>query len=174
MSDNPYYEQAMQSPAKDRFHRKVPQMVMEATLDPHEKAISAIGGTHGQNRPGQLIVTNKGVRWYGVFPFKKHDYWALGTRMELIRNLPPHILLGGNYLFQVGLMPRAAKEFVSLYQLMCESMRWEAEHAEPEPVPVVLTNVSVGDELIKLEQLLNSGRLTEVEFETAKAKLLGA
>jgi len=174
-NNDPYYEQVTQMPAYRRFHPKVPGMLAEATLDPNEEIISAVGAAHGQGHGGQLIITNKRIRWAERFPFKKHDHWPLGTTMEMHRSFPqPIILLGGELLFQGSLNPRPFKEFVSLHQVMVESMRWEAEHAPAEPVPVVLANVSIGDELIKLEQLLNSGRLSEGEFETAKVKLLGA
>ncbi|MDQ6945484.1 MAG: hypothetical protein M3256_04260 [Actinomycetota bacterium] len=173
---NPYYDRLQNLPAYGRFDPKVPDYLAEVTLDSVEAVISSIKCNHGQGHLGHLVITTERLRWFQRLLTKTHDHLPLTTTMVLRRCLPPVIELATGDLFQSrAVSPRLFKDFVGLHQQLVEALRWEAEHGQPDPVPVVLASpaASLSQELDRLSAQLATGVLTPAEFAAAKRHLLG-
>lgn len=173
---NPYYDRLQHLPAYGRFDPKVPGYLAEVTLDPEEAVIASIKCNHGQGHLGHLAITTTRLRWFQRLITKTHDHWPLPTTMVIRRGIPTVIELATGDLFQSrAVSPTLFKDFVGLHQQLVEAMRWEVEHGEPDPMPVVMTGegASLSHELDRLGQQLAAGVLTPAEFAAAKRQLLG-
>jgi hypothetical protein len=173
---NPYIETIERHPGYGRYDAKVPDILRQATLDPDERPISAVKVGHGQGHIGLLILTSQRIRWIEKFPRRTHDHWPLEFGVVLHRAFPPVLLIppSGDLFQGRDLFSSSYKLFVALSQLMAESIRWEAEHAAVEPVPVIIQGASgsLTDELERLAQQVEHGLLTPDEFTAAKQRLL--
>ena len=70
----------------------------------------------------------------------------------------------------------AAQRHAAAAEVQAQAL-WAATTRPPAPPPPpvpALSAVSVADELLKLQSLREAGALTDAEFATAKARLLGA
>lgn len=173
---NPYRDRLQHLPAYGRFDPKVSGFLASITLDPEETVISSVPCNHGQGHIGHLAITNRRLRWFQRLMIRTHDHWSLETTMVVRRALPPVIELASCDLFQGrGLSTRPFKEFVGLHQQMVEAMRWEIDHAEDEPVPIIVTGYDerLSEELDRLARQVERGVLTAAEFGAAKSRLLG-
>lgn len=173
---NPYHDRLHHLPAYGRFDPKVPSYLAAVTLDPEEEVIASVRCNHGQGHVGYLAITTSRLRWFQRLLTKTHDHWPLATTMVLAHAFPAVIGLAGGELFQSrSFSPTPFKEFVGLHQQMVEALRWEIEHAEVEPVPVVMAghDPSLSRELDRLADQLERGVLSPGEFAAAKRRLLG-
>jgi hypothetical protein len=148
-----------------------------------EQLITGLRVGHGLMESGVLMVTTHFVRYAKkgrISSSNKNELWDFGVGVEVDSPLgsPTVIRLSTGHQFQAGRVPvvsrRQAKEFLDVVK--CVEGAGAAINGELEAAALesMVNSSSTAGEIKDLVALRDAGDLSQVEFEAAKARLLGS
>jgi hypothetical protein len=159
------------------------------TVAPGERVIAAMRVRHGAMEGGVLMVTTHWLRYVKqgrLFTAIANDeFWSLDGSLEL------EATLGGQVLFrtpdgsQFQIFPnipmasrKKAKAFLEIYKLLVlAGAHWQQQEEEAALDGMAQSGQSMSGPAAELKELVamrESGALSESEFESAKARVLGS
>jgi Short C-terminal domain len=172
---NPWLRKLFERPEYGLVPSAAPHLLREVSPDPSEKLLAALRVKHGAYRRGYLLATSLCLRWVQTLPVKLNEYWPYDYSLELdgayISGGMIRTASGDQFQVRYG----KAKSFVEVYQIAQQAIAWEESQPVQAPADTIppAKESDLSSQLSALASLHAAGALTDVEFTTAKARLLG-
>jgi hypothetical protein len=172
-TENPFLREVFARKDYGQVPARAADLLLLNSPDPDEHLLAAMRTKHGGYRRGYLLITTKCLRWVQTFPYRDSDHWPLEYSLE-IQGGP----LQGGLIYPAGgrqfqIRWGKAKAFGEIYRLVQQAEEWESSRAFEAAQQPSREARSLAEELERLSELYERGLLDDVEFRTAKARLLG-
>jgi len=181
-TDNPYLLKLFAHRAFRVFPPGTPELLADLdTVADDEQLVAGVRVGRGLMEKGALMVTTHWLRYASKGRRAKDGFWDLDGSLGIKTDLgyPPGFRIGGN-AFGGNRTPivgrREANDFGEIYALVVGAgghIRQEL-HTTAQASMASRDGVGTASEIKELAALRDNGDLSQMEFEAAKARVLGS